>query len=318
MALLAGLVWAFPARADEPAPGLELVLDGWWMAPRGAERDYAFVAPEGGLSGGGEIRALVPERDLVPALRAGWRFPGPGAPQLRLTAWEQETRAAAATGLNPRAVGALLASPDFAIGRSLVDEAAAQSSLRATLVQLEAVWTVAPAAGLAFEAAAGVRAFRFEESYTVRYAANLSGVAAEEIVTSVSDARGLGPCTALGARYGRGAWSLSAGFAAAFAVGDLEGSALDTALLDGTFDRATAVLRPATRTGFVQLGGQVGGSVRLAPRWTLEASYRFEWWPQVRREARFVDDVSQNTAVETGRAVVFEGLALGVRFGAGR
>jgi hypothetical protein len=299
--------------AESAGPVVE--VDGWWAAPRNLDVDYAFVDTSGSLSGGGRVQTLGHGREPVTRLFVGWKLATPGEPVWGARLWELDAATTSSTGAFPQQVGALLASPDFAIGRSLVDEAAAESRLRTTVVDGGVRWHGGGGerAWLGYEL--GLRVFRFEENVVVTYRATSTGPVLEQFVTRSSEARGIGPrgAVSFGYRLGRRT-TLGAGLGLAAPIGDLESLTTDTALIDGAFDRATVVERPEQRLAFVQLELSLQLEVRLGAGWLLLAAYDFQTWSDVRSQLRFIDDVSQNTAIFGQADAAFEGARLGARY----
>lgn len=319
-AVLAVLVLASwtAAAADTGGPeregGALLEIAAWWAAAGSLDTDYAFVDPSRSLSGGGEVQSLSYDRRATARLRAGWRFGG--GPALFATLFEHEAAGGAATGRRPGEVGALLASPDFAIGRSLVDSASSESCVRATEIAVGFAWEVAEGSRGKLEVAAGLALFRLERTAVVTYeATDFSGRDLLEVVNVSTDARGMGPRAAVAFAYpasGRAGFFASAGLA--LLVGDLEARATDSAFVDGAFDRATAVSRPGSRRAFPALEAAVGVRGRIAGALSGFLEYRLSYWARVVRDQRFVDDVSQNTTLPGEQSLSLEGLALGFAY----
>lgn len=308
---------AAAAEAGGPGPGeggARVEVAAWWAAAGSLDTDYAFVDPSRSLSGGGEVQSLSYDRRGTVRLRAGWRFAG--GPVVSATLFEHEAAGRAATGMRPGQVGALLASPDFAIGRSLVDSASSESRVRATEIGVDLAWEVAAGRQGKLEVAAGIAVFRFERATAVTYeAADFSGQDLLEIVNVSTDARGIGPRVAAAFAYpasGRAGFFASAGLG--LFVGDLEATATDSAFVDGAFDRATVVSRPGTRRTFPAFDGAVGVRGRVAGALSAFLEYRLSYRSHVARGQRFVDDVSQNTTLAAEESLSLEGLALGLAY----
>jgi len=319
--ILAGLLLlAVPSVAtaggagnEERSPGLVVEARAWWMAPKNVDIDYAFVDDSGSLSGGGEIRTLSYDRETLPRFYVGWALDRPGVPTIGVGFWQHETSASADTGDLPLQVGALLASPDFAIGRSLVDSASARSRIRATRLDFGLTFSLAPGERVSIQAVAGIRVFRYEEDSTFTYRTDRSGLMLEEILTATADANGTGPLGSARFAYRFGRVAIGLGLALAVPVGDLESESSDSAFVDGGFDRASVVDRPSARKAFVHLGGDLSVDVDLPRGWSINVAYAFEQWAATRATLRFIDDVSQNSAVAEEGDTVFEGVLLGVR-----
>lgn len=317
--LLAGLVALAQTqalRAQETsagATGIVVGVDGWWVAPHNAEVDYAFVDQSGSLSGGGELTTLEHDRVGVPRLVAGWQPSRTDLPAVVGRLWEYDDEATSSTGEHASQVGALLAAPDFAISRSLVDSAEAASHVRASSVEVLADWRLDLAPRSRLQLGAGVCWMRFERALAVTYRALRFGTQLEERVTWSSDAQGFGPLARVrfDHRVGRRV-RLGTALALAVPVGDLESASRDAAFEDGALDRATEVRRSGTRRAFVQYDLAVLAEVHLGGGWFAEAAWETAWWSSVLLEQRFVDDVSQNTTLAREADVVFEGGRVGV------
>ncbi len=303
------------SAAGERGGGMVVELLGWWATAGSLDTDYAYVDPTGSLSGGGEVQSLSYERKAVARVRAGWRL-GEGGPVVSASFLEHEVVGHAETGLQPGRVGALLASPDFAIGRSLADSATDDSRARGTQVDVDLAWEAAAGHRARVELAAGLRLFRFERTTTVTYeATDFSGSDLLEIVRTSSDARGIGPKAAATFGYEVTRRVLfSAQLGLALPVGDIEAEGTDSAFVDGSFDRATEVTRRGTRRAFLQLDGDIGVEGGIARGLSASLSYRFSYWSGVAKGQRFVDDVSQNTTLPGEENVSIEGFALGLRY----
>jgi hypothetical protein len=310
------LVGAGEASAAEgEREGRVFVEVAAWRARAGTlDTDYAFFDPSGTLSGGGEIQSLSYETDRTLRLRAGWTF-GAGA-RVSATMFAHEAGGRGSTGVHPGQIGALLASPDFAIGRSLVDSAASQSSIRATEIGVEFAWEVARAGRGRLEVGAGLCALRFERTTAATYeATDFSGRDLLEIVNVSTDARGVGPEISLRFEYpasGRASFFATGGVA--LAVGDLEATATDSAFVDGSFDRATVAARTGLRRAFPAFEGALGARGRIAGSLFGFLEYRAAYWAGLARLPRFVDDVSQNTTVSSGESLSLEGFSLGFAY----
>lgn len=306
---------AVPTAASDPPDRAHLVLEARWWVPAALDTgfDYAFVDPVGGLSGGGEIRRVDPVRDSIPCLSAAYRLPS-GA-LVGVAAWESRSSGAAATGFIEARVGALLASPDFAIGRSLVDDARATIDVRGSSFEVFAQWRAVQSERSALDLRIAARAFRFERKAVVEYVATRNGLALTEFVQMSADSRGVGPAAAILARYRpvrrvalRGVLGLGVG------IGDAEGQTSDRAFIDGELDRLTLVDRNGTRRSFLQVDGGLGVDVDLARGWTISVAYDYSRWSGVSQGQRFIDDVSQNTTIPVNDDVTFAGLSLSLRW----
>ena len=313
-----GLSAAEPDPAPQELPArLVVQLEGWSASPRNVEVDYAYIDPSRSLSGGGSLMTVTHGRDGLPKFSVGYRLPGRDAPLLAVHAWRQEKTGFSETGTQPGSIGALLASPDFAIGRSFVDAATAKSRVGGTLVDLDVSWGHAAASRAQLVLSTGVRLFRFEQDTTVGYAAAdpPSGDALEEFVDSDVDARGFGPkASATFSRPIAPRTSIEGSIGVAVPVGTIRATATDTALRNGSFVLAAVVDRPGTRRAFLQLDGEVRVRVELVRGLSATAAYSFSYWSGVALEQRFVDVVSQNTTLRGERSVVYEGLSLGLRY----
>jgi hypothetical protein len=301
-------------EASDAEPRVVLQIEMFHAAPRNLSLDYAFFDPGGSLSGGGEVQTLAIGGRPETRLRFDWRPAGTGGASVGATLWEFDGAADAATGDRPAMIGALLASPDFAIGRSLVDSAEATTRVRGTLLDADLSWPAGPAGPAVLRFCAGLRAFRFEQLYTVIYRAVRSGNNLEEFVTARNEARGLGPRGGVSFGYRLGRRVLVGGeIALALAIGEIEAEAGDTAFINGSLDRATRSQRPGTRRTFTHLDGAFRVEVLLAPRVALVVSHVYSAWSGVAVGERFVDDVSQNTALTVEQDVVFVGSTAGLR-----
>jgi hypothetical protein len=316
--LAAGPAAQAPAKAQEGAVILQ--VEEWFVTPRNVDLDYAFIDTSGSLSGGGDIVTIAPSGKTVPRLRTAWRLPGESEASFGGSFWEIDAKGTSETGRHPSMVGALLASPDFAIGRSLVDSAEARTRIRATSIDADISWELERGGRAKLGFAAGLRFFRYEENRAITYAAERFGEPLREFINSATDASGIGPRGGLsfGYRIGRRVVA-EADLGLALAVGDLEGEATDAAFRDldgdGTvdFDRATVVHRNGTRKAFSQFDGAVRLEVRIGERITAFTSYQYSEWRQVSVTQRFVDDLSQNSTLPIEGNAVFEGLAVGIR-----
>ena len=313
--LLAGA--GVPCLAQEAAnedSGAIVELEWWWLTPRNGELSYAFIDDAGNLSGGGRLISLEDERAGVPRFYAGWKTAVRGAARIGASFHEYHETSRSGTGSFPEQVGALLASPDFAIGRSLVDSATAESELQAIVVDATVAWS-RERSHSKLNMAAGLRLFSFEQRSVVTYDAEDFGQALREIVNAKTEASGLGPFVGLGfeVAFNRRV-SLGARLAIALPVGDARQLTTDTAFIDGVFDRATVVDDPGTRQVFTQLDLDLEVRVKLPRGWGLRGAYAFQEWFGIRSGQRFVDALSQNTTVEMQQDVVFEGLLVGANY----
>ncbi len=306
VAALLSLAWQ--TRADAPAPQSFLVeLDYGPVSLQGRELDYAFVDPVGGLSGGGAIQRLDLDSRRTPRFRIAWRIPGKSGAWLdaRFFTWEGDGNSS--TGSQPGRIGALLASPDFAIGRSLVDRADATSEQRANSYSALLRWQLRDGIdGPSVSVAGGLRGVRFEERRLVTYRAERSESQLREFVSTTQDVQGWGPAmeTTLGGRFGSRV-NLGASFEAAFLLGRIDFDAVDQSFIDNSFDRATIATRSGERRDVLILGGSLWVDVRVSRAVTVGVAYRHERWTGVSDQVRFVDDVSQNSAiVGEGRATL--------------
>jgi hypothetical protein len=307
---------AEPAESSPPAgePGAVLRIEGWSVTPRNADLDFAFVDENANLSGGGEVQTLGHESEGVGRFYAGWRLGTPSDAEVGARFWEYDGTAFAETGELTEQVGALLATPDFAIGRSLVDSAEAQSRLRATSVDAVFTWNQGSRGAARVSWSVGLRLFRYEEAATVTYRAERFDELLEEFVNTSTDAQGVGPLLGVAFDHGFGRRvRLGGSLAVAVPVGDLEGLATDTALIDGEFDQASVVDRDESRA-FVHLEGRLGVDFLLGRGWTLSLAYALEQWSGTRLELRFVDEFSSNSAVSDEADALFEGGLLGLRY----
>jgi hypothetical protein len=300
-----------PPAAKEP-PGITVQVDGFHVTARGLELDYAFFDRTGGLSGGGEVITLPAGSELIPRFSLLYRGRADDLPAVGASIWELRQGGSSETGEHPAKIGALMASPDFAIGRSLVDSALAEEDLRATQVDAGAEWTWGARERLTFGASVGLRLFRFERELFVRYDALRNGVRMKEFIQAKTDASGIGPRIAgnFDARFGCVRIGGRAGIA--MAVGDRSGEVTDSAFLDGSFDRATVATRPGQRKAFTQFEGRLTARIEVAPRVDITAAWDWVLWPGVTVDDRFVDDVSQNSSFSTEGDLVLEGISLGV------
>lgn len=307
------------ARASEAAPPpdrrVTVEIEAWSAALRGQGLDFAYVDDTGGLSGGGRVVTLDAERDLLPRVAIAYRF---GGASIGARFWESAAGGQKSTGLVPQRVGALLASPDFAISRSLVDSASGSVRSRLTVADVGVGWErPVDRATLAFEA--GLRFFRFEQDTTIVYDADNFGSPLEEILVQSSDTRGIGPRAALtfGYRFGERV-RVSGGLGAAYIAATTSSLATDSSFLDNggqlELDRSTVVDRPSSHVGIPTLDLDMAIDIRVAPVLSVFAAYRATYAAEVVTWQRFVDDLSQNSSVMiTGDATV-EGVALGLRF----
>ena len=317
LALASTLPVAARQEGESPKPPaasrILVQVEQWWASPRNLDLDYAFVNRTGTLSGGGEIFTLSEGPRAEPRFRLAWRASDDARTTAGATLWEFDGSASSSTGRHPSMVGALLASPDFAIGRSLVDFARARWRVRGTLVDADLSWTHDIGARALLNAAVGVRLFRFEHETGVIYGSDSSGSELREFINVTTDASGIGPRSEVFLGYRAGRRVVVGGhLGLALPVGRLKGEASDQAFVDGNFDRATVSNRPGTRRAFVQLDGGLSVEVRIASRVAASVSYLYMQWPRVTSTERFVDDVSQNTAFPVERDVVFEGLSVAI------
>lgn len=304
---------AEPPSREEARVVLE--IEGWWGAPRNLSLDYAFIASSGGLSGGGEVQTLEPGRRTEPRLRAAWQPGFEGAPRIGAAFWSTRLEERDGTGRRPGGVGALLASPDFAIGRSLVDEASASARVTATLVDAGLWWEIDGSGKGRLTLSAGVRLFRFDEEADVVYTVGSGGGALTEVIVASSRARGVGPWAAAGFDYLLGRrLRFGAELGVAFPQGDLRSTVSDTPLSGGVPGPSSLSIRPGDRRSFSQVEGSVRVQVALTERLALAAAFRAMSWPGVAASDRFLDDVSQNSALTTQTDASFEGLTLGVTY----
>lgn len=306
-----------PSRAEEPAnaeSGALVELEWWWVTPRNGDLGYAFIDDAGNLSGGGRLVSLEHELAGIARFYAGWQTSVRGAPRIGASFHGYHETSRSGTGSFPDQVGALLASPDFAIGRSLVDSATAESELQTIVVDATIAWSrERPHSRL--NLAAGLRMFSFEQRSVVTYDAEDFGQALREIVNAKTEASGLGPFVGVGFEYAfNRRVSLGARVAIALPIGDAAQLTTDTAFIDGIFDRATVVDAPGARRVFTQLDVDLEVRVRLPRGWGLRGAYAFQEWFGIRSGQRFVDALSQNTTVEIRQDVVFEGLLLGASY----
>ncbi len=296
-------------------PRFLLELDYGPVSLQGRDLDYAFIDPAGGLSGGGAIQRLALDSRQTPRFRVGWRMPGTSNAWLdaRFFTWEGD--GAASTGTQLGRVGALLASPDFAIGRSLVDSADARSDQRATSYSVLLRWQLRDEAeGPTVSLSGGLRGVRFEERRLVTYRANRSESQLVEFVSNKSDIQGWGPCAeaSLGGRFGSRV-RIGANVEVALLLGRIDSEAVDQAFIDNSFDRATIATRDGERRDLLIVGGAVWLDVLLSRTITLGAAYRHERWSGISDQTRFVDDVSQNSAIVSEGRATFTGPALYLR-----
>lgn len=291
--------------ADEPSPTQFLVeFDYGHARLSGRDLDYAFVDPVGGLSGGGAIQRLDLGAHELPAFRLGYKLPGasPRWIEVRFDRWEG--RQTADTGTHPGAVGALWASPDFAIGRSLVDRASAVATDRASSYSVRLTWRLGRETGPDLQLTAGLRAIRFEEESLVTYRAVRAEQRLQEVVSHHQDVRGWGPSVAVSwsDRFSRRV-RVGATAEVALMAGRIDLDATDQSFIDGSFDRATIATRENQRRDLLVLGATLAVDVQLTRQLSAGLSYRFERWSGVSDRIQFVDDVSQNTAsISEGRA----------------
>lgn len=314
-ALIAACGAALPAGADAVVAESDLVVEArWWLVePRGAGLDYAFIDDSASLSGGGRLQALEADAESAFVFRIGWRFGAEDGPELSARFWELETDFADGTGTLTRQVGALLASPDFAIGRSLVDRASAFSQLRASTVDVTLSWTRSLGDHTELGLELGGRAYRYEQVTVVDYRLDSGSTRFEEIVNRRVDARGVGPLGAVRFGYRAGPRvSVRARLGLAAMFGDVDATATDTSLIDGSVDRVSVVDRARGEQTALQLEGSVFVDVRLSGRLDAYVGYAFSAWPDIAVDQRFVDDVSQNTTLPVDRTVTFHGLWAGL------
>ncbi|MDQ7005776.1 MAG: hypothetical protein Q9Q40_00935 [Acidobacteriota bacterium] len=300
------------AQQGEPT-GAVAQIDLWTAAPAGMDLDYAFLTVPSGLSGGGALLSLAPERQATPRFSLAWRFGGRHRLQVGGAFWQYDAVASGETGPTDRAVGALLASPDFAIGRSQVDTARARLEMRASFFEAFLSWSPPGNEGLTL--AAGVRGVRLQRQEVVTYGMEAFGTQLEEIINRRTDASAWGPVTRLAYQLPVGRhWSFEGGVTLAWVVGDVDIRAADSAFVAGSFDRATLVESRGRSVTGLQVDGRLQIVRRLTSRLDLRAGWSFSHWGQMARAYRFVDDVSQNSAVIETDSVAFEGLFLGVVF----
>jgi hypothetical protein len=272
----------------------------------GRDLDYAFIDPVGGLSGGGEVQNLDFDAHELPAFGIGWKLPGAKQRWLDVQFSRWEGRDTADTGTRPGQVGALWASPDFAIGRSLVDRASAVATNRAGSYSVRLAWQLGQAGGPEIRLAGGVRAVRFEEESLITYRAERSGQRLQEVVSHRQDVRGWGPDVTISwsDQFGRRV-RLGASGEAAILIGRIDLDASDQAFIDGSFDRATIATRDDQRQDLMLLGAALTLDVMITRHFSLGAGYRYERWSGVSERVQFLDDVSQNSAtISEGRATI--------------
>lgn len=314
--LAVGLATATVAAAQSPPePQFQAELDYGRISLEGRALDYAFVDPVGGLSGGGAIKRLNLDDELTPRFRVGWRIPGNTGAWLDARFWTWDGGGSATTGTRPNRIGALLASPDFAIGRSLVDRADSRAIQRATSYSLLLRWPITSGAhGPRFDAAAGLRGVRFEEERLTSYHANRSNVVLFEAVSNKQDVRAWGPAVEgrLSGSFGS-RLTIGGSAEAAFLLGRIDFNATDQSIVDGSADRATIATREDERRDLTLFGGSLWLEVRLSRVVTIGAVYRFERWDGVADGARFVDDVSQNSAIVADGRATFTGPSIDLR-----
>jgi len=305
--------------------GLVVHVRSWSVAPRNADINYAFVDESGQLAGGGLVQRLDYDRERVQVIYAGWRLPTSPTTELGMRFWEYDEDAAAFVGdLAEGSVGSLLSSPEFKVID--VDSAGIQSRLQATLVDGGANWThqVGETGALSF--GAGLRLFRFEQAMQVAYRKHqetfFGEESTEEFINAKSKADGLGPYLSIGyrQRFGR-RFEVGAGFGLAVPVGDLEFRTMDEFFsVRDTFAgrveefKATVADEPATRTAFLQFDLDIELGVRFGDGWRATLGYAVAYWSDMPAGLRFIDDVSENTAVPSQTEAVFEGAHIGIGY----
>jgi len=310
---LAPVAIAGGLRADDR--GLVVEAEWWSAAAVGADLGYAFVAPEsvssGTLSGGGVVRTIGPGREGVAGFRIGKRFGLSAAPAFEIAFWESDVEGNSSTGTLAARVGATLAAPDFAIGRSLVDSAEAFRRIRTTVLETVVRWQFAPAERTRIALTSGIRWFRAQHETVTTYRVDGFGGPEQEIVNQAGEASGLGPLVAASFDYlFAKRWRVGGRLGLAAPVGEIEGETSDIRL----GDRLTLVQRPGERDAFIQPSVEIRVGCSIARGVSLYGAWRWQELGEVAVESRFVDDVGQNAVVSERTRVGYEGAAIGVRW----
>ncbi len=297
--------------------GLVVEAEGWWVAPRNSDLDYAF-AGVGSLASGGEIQTLRQDRTAVLAVYAGWRLSSSPSTRLGMRIWEYDDSSQAATGVQPQEIGPLLASPTLLasfnfFGFLTADSASASSRLRATLVDGGAQWRHELSHGGVLRFDAGVRLFRFERTTQVSYREE-GGQLKELFINDRTDTQGIGPRAAVAYDHRFGRVHVGALVGLALPVGELETFNRQEFLVDGALDIATEATQPGTTRAFLQFEGELRLTVALGGGWRARAAYAFQQWSGIQRSHRFLN-AGTATTVPIESDVVFEGLLLGVGYG---
>jgi len=317
LAVFLSTVPAFAASKDEGGDGrgLFVELETWSAAPAGAGTTYAFVVPEGtpqgNLSGGGRVVTLGFEHQQDLGIRFGSRIGANGGSRFIVSFQELERSARSETGTQPGRIGALLASPDFAIGRTLVDFAGASSQAKTTLASAVLEWELLEKDNRLLTVAAGLRYLAFEQGEVVTYRFEGFGGLEEQVRTTEVRSSGLGPMSEVrfGYRYGKRV-TFGARIGIAAIIGNQESVTSDLRI----GDRFTLVIRPDVEVVLLQVDGELRLDVLVSHGASLYAAFRYIDLGEVRTDLRFVDDVGQNTALPASHSVAYEGFVLGLAY----
>jgi len=300
----------------EPATGLDVQVDAWWVAPRNTDLEYALVGV-GDLAGGGDLRGLRQSRSSEPVFNIGWRLASAPSTRLGMRFWEYEDNARSATGVIPQQIGPILASPTFLVfpsffGFFTADSAEATSRLKATLVEGGIDWTHGLGDDGRLRLEAGVRLFRYERETHVTYV-EAQAQLKELVVDELTDTQAIGPRAAVSYDHSFGRFEMGMLLGVGLAFGDLETTNLQTFTVDDEPEGRSRITDPGTTRSFLQLDGELRFGVLLARGWSLRGAYAFQHWSNVERRQRFVA-AGTATSVPVDQDVDFEGLRLGVRY----
>ena len=318
--VVGGVSLAAETPPGDDDQGLVLQVDYWALSPRNADTDYAFEGV-GALASGGRIRSVSPDQSPAIVMRAEWRLATARPTRLGVCFWEYDDRFQSTTGEQTQDIGAILASPTLLasfnfFGFSPVDSASASSRIRAVSMDAGAAWEHELGGGGVLRFEAGARLFRLERELHVVYFED-SGGEKTLFINESMDAKGIGPRAAVAYDHAFRRIRLGGLFGMALPIGEHDAFSRQEFFLDSgagsSLDIATEWVQPETTRATLQLEAEFRFRVVIHGGWSATATYGFQHWSAVARSQRFVAGGTA-TAVPIEEDLIFEGLALGIRY----